>query len=42
MKPILLTLEEGGRYKEEITHDGQEFSYVLKGEILIYLGDKIL
>ena len=41
MEPILLTLEEGGRYKEEIAHDGQEFGYVLKGEILIHLGDKI-
>ena len=41
MEPILLTLEEGGRYKEEISHDGQEFGYVLKGEILIHLGDKV-
>lgn len=41
MEPILLTLEEGGRYKEEIAHDGQEFGYILKGEILIHLGDKV-
>ena len=41
MEPILLTLEEGGRYKEEIAHDGQEFGYVLEGEINIHLGEKI-
>lgn len=40
MEPILLTLEEGGRYKEEIAHDGQEFGYVLMGEITIHLGEK--
>nr|WP_307775623.1 XRE family transcriptional regulator [uncultured Cetobacterium sp.] len=41
MEPILLTLEENGRYKEEIAHDGQEFGYILEGEINIHLGDKI-
>ena len=41
MEPILLTLEEGGRYKEEIAHDGQEFGYILEGEINIHLGEKI-
>lgn len=41
MEPILLTIEEGGRYKEEIAHDGQEFGYVLNGVINIHLGDKI-
>lgn len=41
MEPILLKIEEGGRYKEEIAHDGQEFGYVLKGEINIHLGDKV-
>ena len=41
MEPILLTLEEGGRYKEEIAHDGQEFGYVLEGEINIHLGENI-
>lgn len=40
MEPILLTLEEGGRYKEEIAHDGQEFGYILEGEINIHLGEK--
>ena len=41
MEPILLTLEEGGRYKEDIAHDGQEFGYILEGEINIHLGEKI-
>ena len=41
MEPILLTLEEGGRYKEEIAHNGQEFGYVLEGEINIHLGENI-
>lgn len=41
MEPILLTLEPKGKYKEEIAHDGQEFGYVLEGEIDIHLGEKI-
>ncbi|MGL4387779.1 MAG: helix-turn-helix domain-containing protein [Brevinema sp.] len=41
MEPILLTIEKGGRYKEEQAHDGEEFGYVLEGSIAIYLGNKM-
>ncbi|MGL4560984.1 MAG: helix-turn-helix domain-containing protein, partial [Brevinema sp.] len=27
MEPILLTIEKGGRYKEETAHEGEEFGY---------------
>lgn len=40
MEPVLVTLEAGGRYKEEKPHEGEEFGYVLKGSIYLCLGDK--
>ena len=40
MEPILLTLEEGGKYKEEKPHQGEEFGYVLAGTIILHIGDK--
>ncbi|MDP4178391.1 MAG: XRE family transcriptional regulator [Bacillota bacterium] len=40
MEPILITLEEGGRYTEEEPHEGQEFGYVLLGTITLHLGSK--
>lgn len=40
MEPILITLGEDGRYKEESAHEGEEFGFVLKGSIYIHLGDK--
>ena len=40
MEPILLTMEEGERYKEEIAYDGQEFGYVLEGEAFYYNSGK--
>lgn len=40
MEPIMLTLEPGGRYKEENAHFGEEFGYVLSGEITIHWGSK--
>lgn len=40
MEPILITIEEGGRYKEELPHEGEEFGYVLSGTVLIHLGEK--
>ncbi|MGL4394067.1 MAG: helix-turn-helix domain-containing protein [Brevinema sp.] len=41
MEPILLTINKGGRYKEELAHNGEEFGYVLEGSIAIHLGNKI-
>lgn len=40
MEPIMLTLQPGGQYKEENAHFGEEFGYVLSGEITIQWGSK--
>ena len=40
MEPILLTLKEGGKYKLETAHEGEEFGYVLAGTVHIHLGSK--
>ena len=39
-KPIIITLESGGQYKEEKPHQGEEFGYVLSGSIYLHIGDK--
>ena len=38
MEPILLTLHPKGKSHELSAHHGEEFGYVLKGEIVITLG----
>ncbi len=40
MEPIIITLDEGGTSKEEVAHQGEEFGYVLTGNIYIHLGQK--
>jgi transcriptional regulator with XRE-family HTH domain len=40
MEPILLTLENEGRYKEELAHEGEEFGYVLTGSVYVHIGNK--
>lgn len=40
MEPILLTLEQGGKYKEDEPHEGEEFGFVLSGTIYVHLGNK--
>lgn len=40
IEPIIITLEPGGRYKEETAHQGEEFGYVLSGTIYLYYGNK--
>lgn len=40
MEPILITIEGNGTYKEEHSHDGEEFGYVLQGSVLIHLENK--
>ena len=39
MEPILITLEEKQKTTEDMPHDGEEFGYVLEGEIFVYYGD---
>lgn len=38
MEPILIDLEPGGRSKEDLPHEGEEFGYVINGSIYIYIG----
>lgn len=40
MEPILLTLEPEASTYIDVPHEGEEFGYVLKGNILIHLGNK--
>lgn len=38
MEPIKLTLEAGGQTYPDNPHEGEEFGYVLKGEITLVIG----
>lgn len=38
MESIRLTLEPGGETYPDTPHEGEEFGYVLRGEIIIFLG----
>lgn len=38
MEPILIELEQDGRSKEDSPHEGEEFGYVLNGNIYIHIG----
>ena len=40
MEPIRLTLEPGGSSYPDNPHEGEEFGYVIEGEITIRLGKK--
>ncbi|MGO1478685.1 helix-turn-helix domain-containing protein [Senegalia sp. (in: firmicutes)] len=40
MEPILLTLEEGSKYRDDHPHEGEELGYVLKGSVFIVLSGK--
>lgn len=41
MEPIRLTLQAGGKTYPDNPHEGEEFGYVLKGEISISLGSEV-
>lgn len=41
MEPILLTLEAGKETDIDMPHDGQEFGYVLSGEVEIHIGSRV-
>lgn len=41
MEPILLTLEAAGSTYPDNPHEGEEFGYVLKGNITIHIGTAI-
>lgn len=42
MEPIRLTLEPGGSSYPDNPHEGEEFGYVIEGEITIHLGKKLI
>ena len=39
MEPIMITLKPGGQYLEEDPHEGEEFGFVLSGNITLHPGD---
>lgn len=41
MEPIRLILEKGGETCPDNPHEGEEFGYVLKGEVEIHLGKRV-
>ena len=40
MEPILLTLQPHGRSQEMLSYQGEEFGYVLKGNVMLVRGNK--
>lgn len=40
MEPILIEIEPGGRTKEDSPHEGEEFGYVINGNIFISIGSQ--
>lgn len=40
MEPLLIKLEPLNQTSEDVPHDGEEFGYVLSGEITLHLGKK--
>ena len=42
MEPILIEMAPGGETEEDDPHEGEEFGYVLAGNIKIILGDRVI
>ena len=42
MEPIMMTLNPDGSTYPDNPHEGEEFGYVLKGEIVLHIGGKML
>ena len=40
MEPILMTLEANGSTSPDNPHEGEEFGYIIKGQITLHLGAK--
>jgi transcriptional regulator with XRE-family HTH domain len=41
MEPFLTTIKPGGKSREPYSHPGEEFGFVLEGEITISVGDEV-
>ena len=42
MEPLLLTLKPGAKSQDVKAHEGEEFGYVLKGSVVLVVGNKRL
>lgn len=42
MEPIMITLGEGGSTYPDMPHEGEEFGYVLSGNIEIHIGNRVV
>ena len=42
MEPLLLTLKPGAKSQEVKAHEGEEFGYILKGSVVLVVGNKRL
>ena len=40
MEPILIEIEADGRTKEDSPHEGEEFGYVINGNVFIHIGSQ--
>ncbi len=40
LEPILVTIDAGGRFQEHDAHEGEEFGYVLSGQIALVIGGR--
>ena len=40
MEPILIHIEPGGKSSVGASHDGEEFGYVISGNVYVHLGNK--
>lgn len=41
MEPVLFTLDKGGETKEYTPYEGEEFGYIIEGEIKLLVGNKV-
>ena len=41
MEPAILTLNAGASTTKDLPHEGEEFGYVLDGELTLHLGNKV-
>ncbi len=41
MEPVMMTLYAGGHTATDDPHDGEEFGYVLSGQVDIHVGEKV-
>ena len=40
MEPVIVTLNQGASTTYDMPHEGQEFGYVLEGEVILVVGNK--